>query len=394
MENNLKGTMEGVDFVSTTADIWTANNKSFMGVTIHWIDRVTLEHKKAALACKRMRGRHTFDAIAVALEEIHSSYGVLNKVVATVTDNASNFIKAFKTYHVVTSESDDDEDDEEGQDEVTFTDVSEALSVENDGLLTLPPHYRCASHTLNLISSCDIDKYLNSSTNTKAVYRTSVAKCTALWTKASRSTVASEQVHEVSQRKLLVPSSTRWNSFYNAVGRIAEIPMTELNSLCTKLGVKCFNDREYKFLHEYCIAMKPLTTGLDILQGDNCSYGVLLPTLEVLMVKTHTLKDTLSRMTADLADVIVNAIQTRFADVLDSKDALLAAVSCPKFKTRWLRDEDRKQRVKELLMAECASIAPVAEAAASVPAKSAVPGDGMDFFGFELEPEETYTAEK
>ena len=45
-------------------------------------------------------------------------------------------------------------------------------------------------------------------------------------------------------------------------------------------------------------------------------------------------------------------------------------------------------------MAECASIAPVAEAAASVPAKSAVPGDGMDFFGFQLEPEETYTAEK
>lgn len=81
--------------------------------------------------------------------------------------------------------------------------------------------------------------------------------------------------------------------------------MNELNSLCTKLGVKCFNDKEYQFLHEYCIAMKPLTAALDILQGDNCSYGALLPTLEVLMAKTLTLKDTLSRMTADLPDVIV-----------------------------------------------------------------------------------------
>lgn len=198
------------------------------------------------------------------------------------------------------------EEEEEKEDGATFTDITEALSTENDdGQLTLPPHYRCISHTINLISTGDIEKYLTSSTSTKAVYRISIAKCTALWTKASRSTIASEQVQEVTQRKLLVPSSTRWNSFYEAVSRITEIPMNELNSLCTKLGVKCFNDKEYQFLHEYCIAMKPLTAALDILQGDNCSYGALLPTLEVLMAKTLTLKDTLSRMTADLPDVIV-----------------------------------------------------------------------------------------
>ncbi|MEQ2169839.1 hypothetical protein GOODEAATRI_029233, partial [Goodea atripinnis] len=45
------------------------------------------------------------------------------------------------------------------------------------------------------------------------------------------------------------------------------IPMSELNTLCTKLGVKCFIDREYQFLHEYCTFMKPLTAALDILQG-------------------------------------------------------------------------------------------------------------------------------
>lgn len=98
MEANLKAELEEVDFVSTTADIWTANNRSYMGVTVHWINRDTLNHHKAALACKRLRGRHTFDVIAAELEQIHSSYGLLNKVVATVTDNASNFIKAFKTY--------------------------------------------------------------------------------------------------------------------------------------------------------------------------------------------------------------------------------------------------------------------------------------------------------
>ena len=58
-------------------------------------------------------------------------------------------------------------------------------------------------------------------------------------------------MEEVSKRKLLVPTSTRWNSFFEALKRIADIPMNELNTLCTKLGVKCFKDKEYQFLHEY-----------------------------------------------------------------------------------------------------------------------------------------------
>ncbi|RVE57797.1 hypothetical protein OJAV_G00202730 [Oryzias javanicus] len=129
--------------------------------------------------------------------------------------------------------------------------------------------------------------------------------------------------------------------------------MNELNNLCNKLGIKCFNEKEYQFMHEYCIAMKPLTAALDILQGDECPYGALLPTLEILMMKSLSLKDLLTKMTADLPDVIVKAIQTRFSIVLDNKDALLAAISCPKFKLRWVKDGARKQQLKNLLVAEC-----------------------------------------
>ncbi|KAK0155357.1 hypothetical protein N1851_002314 [Merluccius polli] len=395
MERNLKAALNEVDFVSTTADIWTANNRSYIGVTLHWISRSTLERNKAALACRRIRGKHTYDVIGAEIENIHSSYGLLNKVVATVTDNGSNFVKAFKVYQPQpVTESDDETEVGESTptvDDVTFLDLSEILTAEDesDGQLSLPPHHRCASHTINLISTNDVDKYLTSNAESKAVYRSSTAKCTALWTKSSRSTLASETVEEVSKRKLLVPTSTRWNSFFDAVKRIAEIPMSELNTLCTKLGVKCFKDKEYQFLHEYCTAMKPLTAALDILQGD-CPYGTLLPTLEVLMQKTLAVKDDLSRMTAGLPDAIV---QTCFASVLDDKDALLAAVSCPKFKLRWLRDAGRRERVKELLTAECRrTIAPAAQSPASVPTTSASQGE-MDFFTFEAEPEDTYSAE-
>uniref|UniRef100_A0A3P9JZ87 HAT C-terminal dimerisation domain-containing protein n=1 Tax=Oryzias latipes TaxID=8090 RepID=A0A3P9JZ87_ORYLA len=339
MKAALKLALDDVQFVSTTADIWTANNRN------------TLERHKAALACKRVRGRHTFDVIAAELEQIHSSFGLLNKVVATVTDNASNFVKAFKTFPPPESDEDEkEEEEEEEQEDVLFTDIAEALtSVSDEGHITLPPHYRCASHTINLISTSDVEKYLTTSPTTKSVYRVTIAKFTALWTKASRSTVAAEQVQEVSQRKLLVPSSTRWNSFYDA-----------LNNLCNKLGIKCFNEKEYQFMHEYCIAMKPLTAALDILQGDECPY-------------------------------------TRFSIVLDNKDALLAAISCPKFKLRWVKDGARKQQLKNLLVAECqilSSSAGDSDKTDNVPNKLVTPVTGMEFFEFESEPEDCYSADQ
>jgi hypothetical protein len=47
------------------------------------------------------------------------------------------------------------------------------------------------------------------------------------------------------------------------------------------------------------------------------------------MAKTLAVKNGLSKMTGELPDIIVKAIKSRFAATLDSKDALLAAVSLP-----------------------------------------------------------------
>lgn len=85
-----------------------------------------------------------------------------------------------------------------------------------------------------------------------------------------------------------------------------DIPITDLHNLCTQLGIRCITDREYQFIKEYCVILKPLAMALDFLQGEeNCFYGTILPTLEALMAKTLDLKDSFSRMTSGLPDVIV-----------------------------------------------------------------------------------------
>uniref|UniRef100_A0A8C6LKI7 HAT C-terminal dimerisation domain-containing protein n=1 Tax=Nothobranchius furzeri TaxID=105023 RepID=A0A8C6LKI7_NOTFU len=381
MNSNLKATLEEADFVSTTADIWMVKNKSFLGVTVHWINSA-LQRNKAALACERIKGSHIFDVIGAEIEEIHSTYGLHGKVVATVTDNTSNFAKAFRMYQSCDLESESEKEDDE--EEPTFTDVINVLSAPStEGQFSLPPHYRCASHTINLISTSDVEKHLNSSAETKSVYRSSMAKCSALWTKASRSTLAAEQVEDISRRKLMVPTSTRWNSLYEAITTILTIPSNELNPLCVKLGIKCFTENEYQFLKEYISVMKPLTVALDILQGDECTYGAPLPTLTTHN-KIHKFLDT--------SYCMLQAIKTRFNAVLESQEGRLAAATCPKFKLRWLRDECSRVQVKELLITECRT---TAAATADVPQDSQTPAspDQMDFFDFEIQPRESFSAE-
>ena len=89
-------------------------------------------------------------------------YRIGAKVVITVTDNAANFVKAFRKYAADNSESsasaispsenivDDDND------ELTFTDVTDLLSnKDDDSKNSLPQHQRCAAHTLNLVATSD-----------------------------------------------------------------------------------------------------------------------------------------------------------------------------------------------------------------------------------------------
>lgn len=53
--------------------------------------------KSFAIACRRFPGTHSYDRIAKMIEEIHQSLEInRDKVVATVTDNGSNFVKAFR----------------------------------------------------------------------------------------------------------------------------------------------------------------------------------------------------------------------------------------------------------------------------------------------------------
>ena len=79
MIKKVKEALDGVDHVSTTADVWTAHHRSYLGMTVHWIDQKSLKPQKAAIACVRVIGHHTYDVLAANIEEIHKKYGLSGK---------------------------------------------------------------------------------------------------------------------------------------------------------------------------------------------------------------------------------------------------------------------------------------------------------------------------
>ena len=98
--------------MSATADIWSAHKRSYMGVTLRYVESETLKMASCHLACRRFRGAHTGIAIGEMLYSILKDFGIAAKVQNVVTDNAANFTKAFSLYHTNTDEADTDSEEE------------------------------------------------------------------------------------------------------------------------------------------------------------------------------------------------------------------------------------------------------------------------------------------
>lgn len=99
-KEQMKKDFESVKYFCATADIWSTKRKSFMGVTVHWVDAITLERRSKVLCCRRFASPHDSERIAELLSSVYDEFNIKSKVICTVTDNAANFVKAFKDFGI------------------------------------------------------------------------------------------------------------------------------------------------------------------------------------------------------------------------------------------------------------------------------------------------------
>lgn len=343
--------------VCTMADIWSTKHHGYMGVSCHWLND-NMERRSRVLACQNFKNPHTAERIADVIFSVHENYKIdVGKIISTITDNASNMIKSFKLFGVRL----DDEDEEEvvepdGENEALNDDQLDDDSTS----IYLPKHQRCSAHTINLVATTDFKKIVDNS-KFRTVHSKAFAKFTQIWN-GSRRPKGSEAIGDVIGKQIGYPVPTRWNSLYDCTVELLSHE-ENLNRLMEatkspKANLAILNTTEISYLKEYVILMKPLAQGLDFLQGDkNTYYGRLLPTLFSIKSKLEALLFSQDRsqlkIIHDAVPLILEAFKRRFTNELALDDsasvAIIASVSHPYFKLRWLED-DRVTRVTEIFV--------------------------------------------
>ncbi|XP_019697505.2 uncharacterized protein LOC105184246 [Harpegnathos saltator] len=214
IKNHLKNTKH----VCTTTDVWTVPDRRVLGVTTHWLCDKILERKSAVIACKTIKGTHSAEAIAAKLARIYAFFGLSEeKIVATVTDNGSNFIKRFRMFGlssnaisrnespstnyldtemeindlsetndrniIETNENNDDDDDDNNNYDHVHDESVVSEEINDEIKIILPRHLRCTSHTLNLIASSDAIKIIKEDYKLKRLHEEAIGECEKLWRK-------------------------------------------------------------------------------------------------------------------------------------------------------------------------------------------------------------------
>ncbi|KAE9525093.1 hypothetical protein AGLY_014507, partial [Aphis glycines] len=123
---------------------------------------------------------------------------------------------------------------------------------------SLPPHHRCASHTLNLVATRDSEKAL-SDVMYKRQMRSTFAKMQGLWKKQSRTCVVTDIIQK-----------------YEA----------KVQHICDESDISRFDKNYLTFMIDYCKIMEPLSRTLDVFQEDKyMAIGYLIPSINWLKTK-------------------------------------------------------------------------------------------------------------
>lgn len=225
-----------------------------MGITAHWVEPNTFERQSAVISCERFLFPHTNERIAEHIQLVCSKFGISEKIIGVVTDNASNFAKAFREFGFTFS-FDDMDHERNNTDEIEYTQIE----------IDLWLHIRCSCHTLNLVCVHDAAIAFKNQAYFKA-HSSAFTKLNRLWNQSSRPK-SSETIMNELGRAINRPVVTRWNAVNDCINKILRIDSAKLSNLMKRLELPQFSTNDLCFLHEYVRVLGPIARALDCLQA-------------------------------------------------------------------------------------------------------------------------------
>ena len=298
---SVKQDLKQAEYFAATTDLWTsAADHPYLSLTVHFIDK-NWELKSYCLDTVPLLIDHTDQNIAETLKDVLANWNLdHDKLIATTTDNGSNFVAAFQSLEW------------------------ERIS--------------CFGHNLDL----SIGKALKFDR-----VETVIRKCHKLVELFSRSWKKSRHLHQkqvelgLDQHKLVADVSTRWGSTCKMICRIIE----QQQAICGVLADECKNwyrmpsGTDFSTLEAIVSVLKPLHIFTDALSAEKCvTVSAIRPLLTHILNELLAVSPDDSAFVKDLKEAISDKLQAQY---LHQNVAMILDVCSfldPRFRIAYLGD--------------------------------------------------------
>lgn len=335
--------------ISICADIWSKKGmtSSYLGVTAHFFSRKDHRRHSATLAVRRMPQQHTGENIRELVQSILDEWEIPpSKVSATLTDNGSNMVAAFRP-QIIENDDDGEDDMESAEDADLPSLVEEFEEKEEDHEIAFYGLNRvsCFAHTLQLV----VQKF-DGITEFKSVLK----RAHTLVRKFNTSAKATEKLIAKCGKKLVRDCPTRWSSMYLLIERLLAV-RSSLTEVLQELEWDDMLTSEWKMLEAIRNFLHPFALFTSLIQGEEyTTISTVIPSVMDLNLHLDEMKRN-SEVSA-AATKLQSELKKRFRKYTDPSDTnfehifLLATSLDPRY--RLLLNPVQKSAAKDHLLKE------------------------------------------
>lgn len=295
-----------------TTDAWTSiNATSYVAFTAHFLD-ANFQLRSVLLECSASDLPHTSANLSSELNRVVHEWGIEDKIILAVSDNASNVQKALKE-----------------------------LGWE---------HLGCIAHTINLIVKDGLKHQ---------VIQTIIEKVRTIVKHFRRSNKANEKLVKYQQNlgkaplKLLLEVATRWNSCFYMLQRCVELEEAMKSTLAIiDRDLPILTATEWTIIKELCLILKPFEDVTKTLSGSQyCTAALVIPMFNGLKrVFEKLTKKNFSQPVKDVVEHLKTSLHERLGSIEKNNTFSISTFLDPKFKNIGFSDKSNAEETNRKII--------------------------------------------
>ncbi|XP_063227326.1 zinc finger BED domain-containing protein 4-like [Bacillus rossius redtenbacheri] len=298
--------LQDAEFVAVTTDLWTSvANTDFLSVTAHYVTKEFVLHHVCLEVIPFPEVSHTAENISKFITSLLEKWGLLQKVVAIVRDNARNLVAG----------------------------------------LELSPfqHTSCLAHTLQLVLK---EGFLNNKIINNLV--SSSKKIVGHFKHSARATKVLKTCQitaGVVQHRLIHDEPTRWNTTLHMFKRLHE-QKKAIVLACAELNIPELSNSLWTLMENVIPILEVFDSVTTHISSDHVTVAEVIPLTNLIENELQKPAPAGSGLQG-LKNDLLSSIKIRFKDLENSQILTSATLLDPRFKAAPFKDEAKCEAAKK-----------------------------------------------